>query len=261
MLILTYHSLSNNPEIIYRLNYEKFLYQIEYLIDQKYNFCGFKDFLDDNKFVLSLSDKQIILTFDDGYKDFYDKVYPLLEKFKLKASLFLSPGDLGKENMLNENDIRKMSADLIEIGSHSYSHIYMPLKPKQFLENEILSSFDFLSKNFKQYFVPVFSVPQGVYARSTIKIIRSCGCKLVLTSDFRVINKDDFWSGVLPRFAIINAYSQEDFKKILEGRFKSGVFYQILRKISMKIKIFLLFILGEKLYRRIYQLFFSSRLG
>jgi peptidoglycan/xylan/chitin deacetylase (PgdA/CDA1 family) len=40
----------------------------------------------------SLPDNAVALTFDDGYRDFYDHAYPLLKEFELPATLFLTTG-------------------------------------------------------------------------------------------------------------------------------------------------------------------------
>ncbi len=42
----------------------------------------------------NISEQSIVLTFDDGYKDFYHAVVPLLEKHKIPATVFVSTGNI-----------------------------------------------------------------------------------------------------------------------------------------------------------------------
>lgn len=83
-----------------------------------------------------LPPKAVLLTFDDGYKSFYTRVYPLLQAFRFPAVLALvgswldvAPGEkvvYGNElrqrgDFLDWAEIKEMAASgLVEIASHSY---------------------------------------------------------------------------------------------------------------------------------------------
>jgi peptidoglycan/xylan/chitin deacetylase (PgdA/CDA1 family) len=71
--------------------------------------------------------RQVVVTFDDGFRDFYTTAYPILEKFGLKATVFLSSGLIGKtfltgRECLNEEEILELVARGIEFGSHTVNH-------------------------------------------------------------------------------------------------------------------------------------------
>ena len=40
-------------------------------------------------------EKPVILTFDDGYDDNYTLLLPLLQKYHMKATIFMIAGDIG----------------------------------------------------------------------------------------------------------------------------------------------------------------------
>lgn len=46
----------------------------------------------------SIDDKTIVLTFDDGYCDFYYKVVPLLEKYRVPATVFITTGNIDTDH-------------------------------------------------------------------------------------------------------------------------------------------------------------------
>jgi peptidoglycan/xylan/chitin deacetylase (PgdA/CDA1 family) len=90
--------------------------------------------------------KQVVITFDDGYADFWIYVYPLLQKYQCKATVFVSPGlvdlkagvrknladvwngNAGMEEIqrwgyLSWEEMRIMEqSGLVDVQSHTYSH-------------------------------------------------------------------------------------------------------------------------------------------
>ncbi|MEY4729693.1 MAG: hemin storage protein [Pseudomonadota bacterium] len=85
----------------------------------------------------ALPEKAVLLTFDDGYVSFYEKIYPLLREFNYPAVLALvgewmdAPPDgrviydgkpVPRANFVSWDQVRKMSrSGLIEIASHTYA--------------------------------------------------------------------------------------------------------------------------------------------
>ena len=89
--ILNYHRVlpSNkidNSLVNISVSTDNFLYQLQYL---KKNF----DLISLDDLLLHLKSKsnefKIAITFDDGYKDNLDYAYPLLEKFKAPATIYI----------------------------------------------------------------------------------------------------------------------------------------------------------------------------
>ncbi|WP_460837513.1 poly-beta-1,6-N-acetyl-D-glucosamine N-deacetylase PgaB [Noviherbaspirillum agri] len=84
-----------------------------------------------------LPDKAVLLTFDDGYKSFYTKVFPLLKLFNYPAVVALvgewmdaQPGEqvqygerlMPRTEFMSWDEVREIAASgLVEIASHSYA--------------------------------------------------------------------------------------------------------------------------------------------
>jgi len=74
----------------------------------------------------------VSITFDDGYADNYDVVFPLLKKYRIPATIFVVSGFVDGTDPLNESSgwkplswaqIREMmDSGLVEIGGHTHSH-------------------------------------------------------------------------------------------------------------------------------------------
>jgi peptidoglycan/xylan/chitin deacetylase (PgdA/CDA1 family) len=65
----------------------------------------------------------VAITFDDGYRDNLTVALPLLEKFQLPMTLFVTAGFLGRDSFLSEPELRKLSKHpLVTIGAHGLWH-------------------------------------------------------------------------------------------------------------------------------------------
>jgi peptidoglycan/xylan/chitin deacetylase (PgdA/CDA1 family) len=65
----------------------------------------------------------VALTFDDGYQDNLTVALPLLEKFQLPMTLFVTAGFVGREGYLSEAELREISQHpLVTIGAHGLWH-------------------------------------------------------------------------------------------------------------------------------------------
>lgn len=120
--ILTYHRVLEEGKgslIILKKNFER---QMKY-ISENYNVISFKDLLEKR-----VKKNSIIITFDDGYKDILENAYPILKKYNIKATLFITTNFINgkkpkwekEENLFMKwSDIKKLN---FEIGAHSISH-------------------------------------------------------------------------------------------------------------------------------------------
>ncbi len=103
--------------------------QILWFKKNGYKIISVQNVLDAAEGRRSLPDKSVLLTFDDGYKSFYTRVFPLLKKYRIPATVALVGGWMdGKvpsgeveKGFMNWEDIRELNASgLVEVASHSY---------------------------------------------------------------------------------------------------------------------------------------------
>jgi len=113
---------------------------MKYLHDNGYRTASLReveDFIYNHK---KLSEKTVLITFDDGYESNYVYAFPALKTYDFRAAIFLigskivqkeEPFDPDKLSMLSFRQIRKMLASgLVEFGSHTFdAHEYIDGKP------------------------------------------------------------------------------------------------------------------------------------
>lgn len=93
--------------------------QLAYLTENGYDPIFFEDLPD-----LEEYDKPVILTFDDGYLDNYTELYPLLQKYNVKATIFVITSSMGvHEKSMTREQVKELSdSGLVSIQSHTLTH-------------------------------------------------------------------------------------------------------------------------------------------
>ncbi len=114
----------------------------------------------------------VILSFDDGYEDFYTSVLPLLKKYNVKATLYIVLDFIGRKGFLNEKELNEIvSSGLVEIGSHTLNHRYLKLLPIDIQRKEIVESRQKLEELLKTQIV-TFAYPYGAYDNNTVELVK-----------------------------------------------------------------------------------------
>jgi peptidoglycan/xylan/chitin deacetylase (PgdA/CDA1 family) len=168
--------------------------QLEY-IKKRYQTLFFKE-LESKK---TLQNK-IILTFDDGYYNNLEYLLPLLEKYQLKATVFI-PTDLiqkdeqnGTRKMMTFDEIRSLNPELIEIALHSHTHRNYSQISLQEVEQDLHKNMAMLEE--KQInFTKVLAYPYGKFPKKDpqkkefFKVLEKSG----ITAAVRIGNNVDYY--------------------------------------------------------------------
>lgn len=124
---------------------------------------------------IKYSTQSAILSFDDGYEDFYTDVFPLLKKYNMRATLYIITNYIGKKGFLNESQIRELiESDLVEIGSHTQDHVYLKVSPKDYADEQIRESKKMLEDTFNIK-VKTFAYPYGAFNEYALGAVEKAG--------------------------------------------------------------------------------------
>lgn len=115
-------------------------------------------------------ENKIILTFDDGYYNNLQYLIPLLEKYQLKATIFI-PTEFIQNNLngdekvyMNFDEIKSLNPNLIEIALHSHSHKNFSQITLSKAETDLLKNIKILEQN-KINFTKVLAYPYGKFPK------------------------------------------------------------------------------------------------
>lgn len=145
----------------------------------------------------TLSDKNIILTFDDGYEDNYTSAFPLLKKYDFTAVIFLVTGqdsnvwDSFKNEpgakLLEKSQIKEMYEYGIEFGAHTLNHANLKEVNKNQLLKEIYNSKVYICKELQIPSIS-FAYPYGECNAVVKEAVKSLGFEFGVATDSGPLN-------------------------------------------------------------------------
>lgn len=245
--ILTYHSIDDSGSVI-SISPDKFRSQMYYLRDKNFNIIPLKDVVACLRRNLPLPPRSIAITFDDGFKNFYEVAYPVLKDCGFTAMVFLVPGHCGKNNkwegqskripvlnLLGWEEIREMADKGIDFGAHTINHTDLPKLSVKQASEEIVNSKQVIEKNLGKN-VQFFAYPYGELNHEIKAIVKnhySGACSVEM--DFVNIKSDIY---ALPRIDMYYFCNNNLFIYIGTPVFFIYVtFRSILRSIRNKIHV------------------------
>ncbi len=90
------------------------------------------------------TDREVVLTFDDGYQDFYSQALPILRSCGYPATVFLPAGFIGRDAQtlkgqkhLTWGEINELQKEGITFGSHTVNHPQLRGIPERKLQYEV----------------------------------------------------------------------------------------------------------------------------
>jgi peptidoglycan/xylan/chitin deacetylase (PgdA/CDA1 family) len=127
VMILYYHRInpSNDKWHLKHLDPKSFEEQIKYLL-HNFDIISLNNL---NKLIINgkLPKKAVVLTFDDGYKDNYKFAYPILKKYNLPATIYLSTGPIEEKKLFWTDEVRyillKTDLETINLNKLGFYHL------------------------------------------------------------------------------------------------------------------------------------------
>ncbi len=119
-------------------------------------------------------EKAVCVAFDDGKQSGLRLAAPILAREGAVATYFVVPGWLGRRNVLERSEVRKLAALGMEIGSHSLTHPFMTRLAPGDLERETSGSKAYLEDLLGRP-VESFSYPWGDTNRRVQAAVREAG--------------------------------------------------------------------------------------
>lgn len=163
--------------------------------------------------------RPVVVTFDDGDAAFAAKVYPLLERYRIPAAVFVIAGWISRPGYLSWADLQGMSPDLVTVGSHTVTHRYLPdLSPDEVRE-ELAGSKKILEQGLGRP-VEFVSYPVGGFNSDIRRMARDAGYEAAFTTN----RGRNLWQKDL--FALKRVKMTED-KRLLVLEAKCSGFYHL----------------------------------
>lgn len=191
--ILGYHEFSNNQKVTQMcLPAQTLRNHLEEINKQKLNIIDLNTFIQWKNGKITIPDKSVLITIDDGWISVYTEAFPVFKEFGIPFTVFLYSNyvDNGGKALTIKMIKEMQQSGLCSIGGHSASHPY-PSKVKKmkqagsshydkFLKKEFGESKVFLEKIFEQK-ITTYAYPGGFHTEEMYNIAHDLGYEHLFT--------------------------------------------------------------------------------
>ncbi len=216
--ILMYHHIRINPKpndslwASLNVSPSQLEAQFQYLNSHDYHTITLGQMLDalNNKAILPKN--PIVLSFDDGYRNFYENAYPLLKKYNLKAIQFVITDVQNYPAYLTWNQIIEMDkSGLVEFGAHTKHHPNLPDLSQAAIIDEVKGSKKDIESHLKK---PTnwFAYPYGSYNNFILKAVKDAGYLGAASTIYGSVQESNKLF-LMPRIMVDGRFSLMDFTK------------------------------------------------
>lgn len=166
----------------------------------------------------------LAITIDDGIDDSYEYAFPLLEKYAIPATFFITVGLLEKEARTlrrfrklyraPDEDIRPLRWSQVcelqragmEIGSHTFSHPNLARLDQRSVEVELKRSKEVIEQRVGEQITSLaypFGIPRIHFSSETADVVAEVGYKVAAAVLFRPLLPDSSRLAI-PRYLVMN---------------------------------------------------------
>ena len=198
--ILQYQNVSPAPRRLW-LPASAFKKQMDYLAGNSFRLLAMDEALDPDKDVPSGA-RPISLTFDNGFQDLEEHVFPVLSDCGFPATVLISPSRVGTSSRkgvtsvsyLSWNTLRALHKINVTIGAYEDTALNLNSIPQELIEEHIVNHKRALED---QLGIPIvyFGVKEGVPNKAIRELLASQGYKAFLTQCPTYRRPNPYWVG------------------------------------------------------------------
>lgn len=218
--ILMYHHIRINPKpgnaVWSSLNVapNQLETQFQYLAENNFHPITLEELYNALQSKSALPIKPVVLSFDDGYKNFYENAFPLLKKYNFKATEFIITDVASLPAYLSWGQISEMDkSGLVEFGAHTRHHPNLPSLSNRAIVDEIKGSKQDLELHLKRS-VHFFAYPYGNYNDFIIKAVKDAGYQAAVSVVYGSVQSNDKLY-LMPRLMVDGRFNLGDFSNRL----------------------------------------------
>jgi peptidoglycan/xylan/chitin deacetylase (PgdA/CDA1 family) len=224
--VLIYHRIGEDKYPTTNIAVERFREQLEYLKNNDYTVISLQQLLQFLQNGISLPERSVVITFDDGYRSVYENGWPVLREYGFPFTVFLyvSATDNKHWNYMTWDQVMEMKAAGVDFQNHGFAHDHMAFRPsgmdmdeyRAWIRTDLEVSTRMLSEKLKER-PRFFAVPYGEYNMDLLEEIRSFGYEAILLQDPGSVSSDTE-PFAIPREPILgNDWStMEHFQMVLQ---------------------------------------------
>jgi peptidoglycan/xylan/chitin deacetylase (PgdA/CDA1 family) len=163
---------------------ELFAAQMAYLAEQGFSTLTMAELADIWQGYRPLPARPVVLTFDDGYRDFFTDAWPILRAYGFSATVYLVAGLIDEPDYLTREMIRELDASgRVDFGAHTTWHVDLPSLADAEAEAEIAGS-KLALEGLLGHAVRTFCYPAGHFSDRDLALVEAAGYELAVTTEW-----------------------------------------------------------------------------
>lgn len=172
--LLMYHQVNKGKASGMNCPPERFESHLRWLARSGYRFVTVSE-------LPSHQGKVVALTFDDGYRDNFDWMFPILSRYGAKATIYLAPDIDGIERLTDEQIQIMSRSELVEFGAHTMTHINLQKVDREVADREIRESKKAVERIVGRP-CQTFAYPYGRYHPEHVSMVAASGYTTAVTT-------------------------------------------------------------------------------
>ncbi len=127
----------------------------------------------------TLPQRPVAITFDDGWREQYDVAFPILQRYGMRATFFVSTSFIGYPRFITWEELAEMRDAGMEIASHGRKHINLADADDQEAWREVARSREVLEEKLG---VPAvsFAYPYGGFRKGLPAMLERAGYRVAV---------------------------------------------------------------------------------
>ena len=192
--ILIYHEITSKEpsrDLYYmQTTVKRFEEQIKGLLAEGYTIISYDDLVEYNNGNKALTEKTLLIGFDDGWIGNYENAFDILKKYNVPAAIYVVDDLVGTPGYFSWEQAKQMQdSGLVNIYSHGRTHIFYDKESNETLINDVKLSYQNIEKHTGKRKNKVFTYPYGAYRDDQIELLAKEGYIQNATDD--EINQSD----------------------------------------------------------------------
>ena len=224
--VLLYHNVVGNYDVtdpnerLVSITPAAFEEHIKAMTDAGFMGISFDEYYQHLEGKLTLPDKPVIITFDDGYTSNYEKAFPILQKYNMKATIFVVTGRVGDTTTgfphFTWEEARQMQhSGLVRIYSHTNTHRDMNTLSRAESNTELRLS-KYLIETKLGTPCDVLAYPYGSYSGELEQAAYDMGYKLVCEVSDTAINNTAEGPEPIKRLTVWGSFTAKEILQLIK---------------------------------------------
>ena len=226
LAILTYHSIDDSGSVV-SVAPKTFAEQMGALAESGFRGISLSEALAYRDAHKQWPEACAVLTFDDGFANFYETAMPEIARHNFTATVFVisghveghndwdaPPSGLGSQRMLTWRQVKELSEQGIEIGGHTRTHPDLRRLSEKEIEEEIAGGCAEISDQAGRA-VENFAYPYGYLNRQAEEVVRRT-IRSACTTELRRASNESLHA--LPRVDMYYLQSPQQLQSLVTGK-------------------------------------------